>query len=136
VTDKFVFYSKPNTDTPEWVAKGEVQSIKYRSGKVVELSTYIPKKKEEKDWRSIKLTKHLRDVEGHIKIDNINVRFEAKDLKIHKSAITLERSAEIVVMKQAAILNADFVLITKVSHIRAYGDPPVIIMLGEAYRKR
>ena len=135
VTDKFVFYTMPNSDTPDWIARGEVHSIRYRNGEVVDFSTFILANKEENDWRRIKLTKFSKDVEGLTKIDDIDVRFEAKDRKTYRSAIALERGAEIVVMKQASSINADIVFISNIKHIRAYGDPPVIIMNCEAYRK-
>lgn len=135
VSDKFVFYTKPNTDTPDWIDRSEVHSIRYSNGEVVELSNYTPEKEEGKDWRSIKLTKISEDIVGLTKIDNIDVRFEARDRKTYKSAIALERGAEIVIMKQAATMNADIVFVTNINHIRAYGDPPVIIMNCQAYRK-
>ncbi len=135
LSDRFVFYTKSDSDTPDWIDKSEVQSIQYSNGEVVDLSNYVPEKKEEKDWRSIKLTKFPEDVEGLTKVDNIDVRFEARDRKTYKSAIALERGAEIVIMKQAATMNADIVFVSNVNHIRAYGDPPVIIMNCQAYRK-
>lgn len=135
VTDKFVFYTKLGATTPDWIERGEVQSIRYKSGEVVDLGAQGAKVQEEKDWRSVKLTKFSKDVEGLVKVNDIDVRFEAKDRKTYRSAIALQRGAEIVIMKQAAAMNADIVYITKINHIRAYGEPPVIIMNCEAYRK-
>ena len=135
VSDKFVFFTKAGANTPDWIERGEVHSIRYKNGEIVDLKSQVTITQEEKDWRSVKLTKFQKDVEGLVKVDDINVRFEAKDRKTYRSAIALERGAEIVIMKQAAAMNADIVYIHKINHIRAYGEPPVIKMDCEAYRK-
>ncbi|MDD3569307.1 MAG: hypothetical protein PHT92_13000 [Bacteroidales bacterium] len=138
VSDRFVFFIKPNGSSTDWIDRNEVKAIHYKSGEVDKLdkppANAEPAKP--KDWQSIELTRKPNDIEGLTKVDDIEIRLISPSNRNYQSAKALERSAEVSIMKQAASMNADIVLITKVNHIRAYGDPPVIIMTAEAYKKR
>lgn len=136
ISEKYVFFSEPGNMDTDWMDRRKIKTIYYRTGTVEQLNSSEQEIKETKDWQTIVLTKSPQDVNDHIKIDDINVKFESKSRQHYRSAKALERSAEIVIMKQAANMNADVVLITKVSHIRAYGDAPVVNMVGETYRKK
>lgn len=136
ISERYVFFSEPGNMDTDWMDRRKIKTIYYRTGAVEQLNSSEQEIKETKDWQSIDLTKDPKDVDDCIKIDDLNVRFESKSRQHYRSAKALERSAEIIVLKQAANMNADIVLITKVNHIRAYGDPPVISINAEAYRKR
>ncbi len=136
ISEKYVFYSKPGNMDTDWIDRRKVQTIYYRTGGVEQMSSRVTEIRNVKDWREIELTKNASDVEGLIKIDNLDVRLEATSNQHYRSVQALERSAEAVLRRQAALINADIVLITRVNHIRAYGDAPVVSMTGEAYRKK
>jgi hypothetical protein len=136
ISEKYVFYSQPGDMGTDQVDRREVQTIYYRSGGVERMNTRATEIKAVNDWRSIEVTKNSEDVMGYIKIDDIEVRFEAVSRNHFRDAQALERSALTVARKQAALLNAEVVLITKVNHVRGYGEPPTIILTGEAYKTR
>jgi hypothetical protein len=138
VSDRFIFFIKPGGGNTDWIDRKEVKAIHYKSGEIDKLDTpqAAAEPAKPKDWQSIEITRKANDIEGLSKVDDIEIRLISPSNRSYQSAKALERSAEVSIMKQAANMNADIVLITKVNHIRAYGDPPVIIMTAEAYRKR
>lgn len=136
ISEKYVFYSQPGNMDTDWIDRRKVQTIYYRTGGVEQMSSRVTEIRNVKDWREIELTKNASDVDGLIKIDNLDVRLEATSNQHYRSVQALERSAESVLRRQAALINADIVLIIRVNHIRAYGDAPVVNMVGEAYRKK
>lgn len=136
ISDKYVFYSKPGVMDMDWIDRREVQTIYYRTGKIEQMSQKAVEIREVKDWQEIVSTRQSEDVSDLIKIEDIQVRHEASNRHEYYKAKTLEASAEILLKKQAALLNADVILIVNVEHYRAYGDPPVVTMTAETYRKR
>ncbi len=136
ISEKYVFVSQPGSMETDWVDRGKVKSIYYRTGAVEQLSTSPQEMRTVKDWRSVELTREPGETESMIKLEDIDVRFESQTRQHYRSAQALERSAEIMILKQAASLNADIVLINSVNHIRAYGDPPAIAIKATAFRKR
>lgn len=136
ISDKYVFYSQPGNMDVAWIDRREVRTIYYRSGKVEQMAQKAVEIREVKDWQLITLTKEKEDVLDMIKVDDIEVKHEGTTRHHYYKPATLLTSAEIVLKKQAALLDADIVLIMKVEHHRAYGDPPVVTVTGEAYRAR
>ncbi len=136
ISDKYVYISKPGDMDMEWIDRREVQTIYYRSGRVEPMTEKEVTVRQVKDWKDIKTTTKPADVEGMIRVEDLEVRMEASTRHHHTRPSTLESSAEIVLKKNAALLNADIVLITRKDHHRAYGEAPSIYMTGVAYRER
>ncbi|PKP43821.1 MAG: hypothetical protein CVT95_11725 [Bacteroidetes bacterium HGW-Bacteroidetes-12] len=136
ISDKYVFYSQPDNMDVEWIDRREVQTIYYRTGKIEQMTQKAIEIRKVKDWQKIDATRAKEDVDDMIKVEDLQVKHEATNRHEYNKAKTLETSAEIILKKQAALLNADIILIVKVEHHRAYGDPPVVTMTAEAYRKR
>jgi hypothetical protein len=136
ISDKYVFYSQPGKMDIDWIDRREVRTIYYRTGKVEQMAQKVLEIREVKDWQLVSLTKDEEDVLDMIKVDDIEVMYEGTSQHHYYKPATLLTSAEIVLKKQAALLGADMVLIITIEHHRSYGDPPVVTIIGEAYRKR
>lgn len=136
ISDKYVFFSKPGNMDMDWIDRREVQTIYYRTGKIEQMTQKAVEIREVKDWQKVNVTHSKEDVNDMIKIEDLQVKHTASNRHEYYKAKTLEASAEIILKKQAALLNADIILIVKVDHYRAYGDPPVVTMTAEAYRKK
>ncbi len=135
ISDKFVFFSEPEVDNVDWVDKNEVEAILYKDGTKRYLERSTNEKSGVKDWRGVEVTRDAEEVSGMVKIDELEVRREAISRSQFLKNSTLETNAEIAIKKEAAAIRADVVLVIEVLHHRAYGDPPVVVMRGEAYRK-
>ena len=136
VSDKFVFYTKPGSKDMEWIDRRLVKTIFYQNGVVDDLTEKETKEKLPKDWKEVTITKNPEDVAGMVKVSEIVVKHVASTRQHYFKPNTLESSAEIVVRRNAAQKDADFVLVLKVEHHRPYGDPPVVTIIGEAYKKQ
>ncbi|MFO8021182.1 MAG: hypothetical protein R6U65_01855 [Perlabentimonas sp.] len=135
ISDKFVFFSEPEVDNVDWVDKNEVEAILYKDGTKRYLERRSNDKSRVKDWRGVEVTRDAEEVSGMVKIDELEVRREAISRSQFLKNSTLETNAEIAIKKEAAAIRADVVLVIEVLHHRAYGDPPLVVMRGEAYRK-
>ncbi|MFP4555317.1 MAG: hypothetical protein ACLFNU_00475 [Bacteroidales bacterium] len=135
ISDKFVFFSETGVDNVDWVDKDEVEAILYRDGTKRYLEGRSNDGSKAKDWRGVEVTRNADEVSGMVKVGDLEIRREAISRSQFLKTTTLETNAEIAIKKEAALRRADMVLIIEVLHHRAYGDPPVVVMKGEAYRK-
>jgi hypothetical protein len=136
ISEKYVFYSQPGNMKTTEIDRRLVQTIYYRTGKVELMNKKATEIKTIKDWRHVKITKEPMDVEGMIKLDDIEIVYEASSRQQFNNASVLESGAEIRIRKEAGSLNADIVLIKKITHQRAYGEAPSVLVNAEAYRFR
>lgn len=136
VSDKFVFYTKSGSKDMEWIDRRLVKTIYYQNGVVDDLTKKETKEKPPKDWKEVAITKEPEDVANMVKVSEIKVKFVASTREHYFRPYTLESSAEIVARRNAAQKDADIVLVLKVEHHRSYGDPPVVTIIGEAYKKQ
>jgi hypothetical protein len=136
ISEKYVYFSEPREMDMKWIDRREVQTLYYRSGKIEQMTQGEVEIRKVKDWKLVELTKDISKVESMIRIDVVEIRLEASSRHHYYKPETLQSSAEIVLKKNAALLHADIILITRTEHHRAYGDPPSIYMSGVAYRSR
>ncbi len=136
ISEKYVYFSEPGEMDMKWIDRREVQTLYYRSGTVEQMTQGEVQIRKVKDWKLVELTKDPSQVESMIRVDVVEVRLEASSRHHYYKPETLRSSAEIVLKKNAALINADIILITRTEHHRAYGDPPSIYMSGVAYRSR
>jgi hypothetical protein len=136
ISDKYVYFSNPGNMEMQWIDRREVQTIYYRSGRVEQMSKAESEIREVKDWKKVELTYDPTVVQNMIKIDDLEIRIEATTRHHYYKPETLESSAVMVLKKNAALIKADVILVTKKEHHRAYGDAPSIYMAGTAYRER
>ncbi|HPF93599.1 MAG TPA: hypothetical protein PLV65_06670 [Tenuifilaceae bacterium] len=136
VSEKFVFYTKPGSKDMEWIDRRLVKTIHYQNGVVEDLTKKEVEEKAPKDWNEVVLTKNADDIADMVKVGEIEVKHEATTRQHYFKPYTLESSAEILVRRQAAKKDADIALVIKVEHHRPYGDPPVVTIVAEAYKKQ
>ncbi len=136
ISEKFITYNKPgDINDIEYVDRRKVQAIHFRSGRIETMSEKSVEIRKVGSWEDVKLTDKPEDVKGMVEVKNMEVKLVAQTRHHYYKPETLESSAEIIMKKNAALENAEIVLITKRSHHRAYGDPPAVILEGIAYRK-
>lgn len=136
ISEKFITYNKPgDINDIEYVDRRKVQAIHFRSGRIETMSEKTVEIRKIGSWEDVKLTDKPEDVKGMIEVKNMEVKLVAQTRHHYYKPETLENSAEIIMKKNAALENAEIVLITKRAHHRAYGDPPAVILVGIAYRK-
>ena len=136
ISDKFVFFSRPDDANMDWIDREEVEAIYYRTGSVEKMAKIMDEKRETKDWREVRVTREPEHVANMARVEDLEIRYEPTTRNHNYRPKTLENNAEIALQRQAALLKADIILITSVNHHRAYGVPPIVIMQAEAYRKR
>ncbi|MDD3892866.1 MAG: hypothetical protein PHE03_11255 [Bacteroidales bacterium] len=136
VSDKFVFYTKLGGKDMEWIDRRLVKTIYYQNGVVDDLTKKETIEKSPRDWKEVTITKKPEDIAGMVKVSDISIKHVASTRQHYFKSNTLESSAEIVARRNAAQKDADFVLVLKVEHHRPYGDPPVVTIIGEAYKKQ
>ena len=136
VSDKFVFYTKSGGKDMEWIDRRLVKTIYYQNGVVDDLTKKETIEKSPRDWKEVTITKNPEDIAGMVKVSDISIKHVASTRQHYFKSNTLESSAEIVARRNAAQKDADFVLVLKVEHHRPYGDPPVVTIIGEAYKKQ
>jgi hypothetical protein len=136
ISEKFITYNKPgDINDIEYVDRRKVQAIHFRSGRIETMSEKVVEIRKIGSWDEVKLTDKPEDVKGMVEVRNMEVKLVAQTRHHYYKPETLESSAEIIMKKNAALENAEIVLITKRAHHRAYGDPPSVILVGIAYRK-
>lgn len=127
-----LYYSFPQEMSTMQMDKRQVRKVYYKSGKVETLSHTDEKIPDVGDYRKVKVTRDKKDVEGFIEVG----RFEAKAEGSRRRMSTLkslERSAEIILRRKAALLNAHIVLIVDQQTSMAFGEIPSTILYGVAY---
>ncbi len=136
ISEKFITFNLPNDkDAIDYVDRRKVHAVHFRSGRIEVMSDKATEVRKVKEWDEVKVTYSSEEVKGMLEIKKVDIRLNAQSREHYYKQSTLEASAEIILKKKAALENADFILIIKKQHYRAYGDPPSIYMQGIAYRK-
>jgi len=127
-----LFYSLPGETKVYKMDQRLVHKIEYKSGKVEVLNEKPTEIREVGDYRKIKVTYDPVDVEGLIEIAEIEARADGNESG-NSTPKSLERSAIIILRRQAANINSDVILITdKKTHV-AFGEIPFMILYAKAY---
>ena len=130
-----IYYSLPGETKVNKMDQRLVHKIEYRSGKIEILNETAPDVREVGDYRKVKVTKELDDVEGLIEVAKLEAVAEGSD-RGYSTTKSLERTATIVLRKKAALVNADIVLITDKRTNVAFGEIPSVTLYGTAYSYR
>jgi len=131
-TIKDICYTDPGEMDMYKIDRRKVQKIIYKKGMVEIINTIEKDIPDSKDWRNILVTENPGEVEDYTKVGK--VKAESGNYKEGIENDALERSAIIIIKKRAAKLDADIILITDKNIYRGYGEPPVMIMKGIAYK--
>lgn len=134
ISEKFVFYTQLGSSEMEWVDRRLVKQVKYKNGEIDKLEKKATPKAKQADWKTVTVTRNPEDVANMRKVGDIKVKHKALTREHYYKPYTLESSAEILVRRDAAQINADVALVLKVEHHRPYGDPPTVTIFAEAYR--
>ncbi len=129
---KYISYTDPGKMEMYDIDRRKVYKIIYKSGLVEFINTVEKKIPYNKDWKYILITESEDEINGYTKMGK--VKGSSSNSKIEATNEELERSAVIMLKKQAAKLEADIVLITNRSYYRAYGEIPSAILKGIAYK--
>lgn len=133
IDESSVYFSFPGETNLHKLKRTEVTRVKYKSGEMEDVEDYVSKEREVKDYRKIRYTWEPEDVEGMIEVGEVEAKAEGNNRGI-STAKSLERSAIIVLKRKAALLDADYVLITdKHVHV-AFGEIPSTTLKGKAYK--
>ncbi|MBN2520653.1 MAG: hypothetical protein JXB17_09130 [Bacteroidales bacterium] len=129
---KYISYTYPGKMEMFDIDRRKVYKIIYKSGLVEIINTFEKEIPDSKDWKYILITESEDEINGYTKMGK--VKGVSSNSKIEATNEELERSAVIMLKKQAAKLEADIVLITNRSYYRAYGEIPSTILKGIAYK--
>lgn len=133
---KFIYYSRPGESTMVQIDRRLVNVVYYRSGRKEVITPKAVDIPQNSEWEKIKVSENPKDVgPTMIEIDVVEVVVEASTREQYVKPQTLENSAFIILKKKAAMLNGEFVLITKKSHSRPYGEAPSLRIEAMVYRK-
>jgi len=127
-----LFYTFPKDPDILQMDKRLVKKVYYKSGKIETLSQADEEIPEVGDYRKVKVTRDRKDVEKFVEVG----RFEAKaegSRRRNTSLRSLERSAEIILRRKAALLNAHIVLVVDQQASMAFGEVPSTTLTGVAY---
>jgi hypothetical protein len=127
-----LFYTFPQEQDLMEMDKRLAKKVYYKSGKIESLSRADEEIPEVGDYRKVKITRDKKDVENFIEVG----RFEAKaegSRRRNTSLRSLERSAEIILRRKAALLNAHIVLVVDQQSSMAFGEVPSTTLTGVAY---
>ena len=130
-----LYYSLPGDTKVNKMDQRLVHKIEYKTGKVEVLNETAPDVREVGDYRKIKVTNNLRDVEGLIEVARLEAKAEGSD-RGYSTPKSLERTAIIVLRRKAALVNANIVLITVKKTNVAFGEIPSVTLYGTAYSYR
>lgn len=130
-----LYYSLPGDSRVNKMDQRLVHKIEYKSGEVEILNEMAPAVREVGDYRKVKVTENIDDVEGLIEVAKLEAKSEGSD-KGYSTPKSLERTAIIVLRRKAALVNADIVLITEKKSNVAFGEIPAITLYGIAYSYR
>lgn len=127
-----LYYSTPGETKVNKIDQRLVHKIIYSSGKIEILNENAPDVRDVGDYRKVKVTKDPGDVEGLVEVAKLEAVAEGSD-RGYSTPKSLERTATIVLRKKAALVNADFVLITDKKVNVAFGEIPSVTLQGTAY---
>ncbi|HAN17079.1 MAG: hypothetical protein A2X13_05325 [Bacteroidetes bacterium GWC2_33_15] len=127
-----LYYSLPGETKVNKMDQRLVHKIVYKSGKVEILNEKPTEIRNIGDYRKVKVTYEPKDVEGLIEITELEARVDGNE-KGNSTLKSLERSAIIVLRRQAANVNSDIILITDKKTQVAFGEIPFIILYAKAY---
>jgi len=130
-----LYYSLPGDTKVNKMDQRLVHKIEYKTGKVEVLNETAPDVREVGDYRKVKVTNNLRDVEGLIEVARLEAKAEGSD-RGYSTPKSLERTAIIVLRRKAALVNANIVLITVKKTNVAFGEIPSVTLYGTAYSYR
>jgi hypothetical protein len=130
-----LYYSLPGETKVNQMDQRLVYKIEYKSGKTEIINEEPQKVRNINDYRKVKVTYNLDDVDGMVEVAKLEAKAEGSD-RGYSTAKTLERTAIIILRRKAALVNAEMVLITdKKVHV-AFGEIPFTILYGTAYTYR
>jgi hypothetical protein len=114
------------------ISRNDVNMIVYKNG-TREIFSNFPKQKNVKDWHNVKITSDPLEVLGFEKIETI-IADASSSLNSSLTSKDLENIALVKIRKKAALLYADFVLITDRQFTKGYGEVPTFTIKGVAYK--
>lgn len=134
VSDKFVFYNLEGSEEMKWIDKSLISSAIYQDGSAVDLEATTDNTAKKIDWRMVKVTREPDDVAKLVKVSDISVKYKANFKERMYNNNTLETAVEVMAKREAAEQGATVVLVLKIEHHKAYGDPPTVSMQAESYK--
>lgn len=134
VTQDSIFYTDVESGLKQRIGRGDIEKIKYEKMNKPEYEevTENENKKEERDWRKVKVISSEKYVIDMVELEEIEASVEGSGRRYEKPAM-LKRRAIVVLRKKAAALNADCVLIINESISAAFGEIPSAKITGVAY---
>ncbi|NOQ26837.1 MAG: hypothetical protein GQ564_15865 [Bacteroidales bacterium] len=130
-----LYYTLPGEKKVNKIDQRLFHKIVYKTGRVEILNEKASDVRKVGDYRNVKVTEDLDDVEGLVEVAKIEAKVEGNE-RGYSTPKTLKRSATIVLRKKAALVNADIVLITGKRSNAAFGEIPSLTLLGIAYSYR
>ncbi len=127
-----IFYTFPQEQDLQQMDKRLAKKIYYKSGKIETMSQADEEIPEVGDYRKVKVTRDKKDVERFIEVGRFDAKAEGSRRR-NTSLKSLERSAEIILRRKAALLNAHIVLVVDQQSSMAFGEVPSTTLTGVAY---
>ncbi|HUW07990.1 MAG TPA: hypothetical protein VMW01_17260 [Williamwhitmania sp.] len=134
-TLKNLYYSFPGETKMVEVDRREVNKIIYKSGRVDIISTREVEIPDIPGWRDVKVVHKPEQVADMNELGEVEA-YAIGERDTYATPKWLERSATITLQKKAALLGAQYVLITNRVVRTPYGDPASISLTGKAYKRK
>ncbi|MGM0550541.1 MAG: hypothetical protein ACQESW_05635 [Bacteroidota bacterium] len=127
-----LYYTFPKHQEILEMDKRLVKKVYYKSGKIETLSQADEDIPDVGDYRKVKVTRDKKDVEKFLEVGRFDAKAEGSRRR-NTSLRSLERSAEIILRRKAALLNAHIVLVIDQQSSMAFGEVPSTTLTGVAY---
>lgn len=127
-----LYYTFPKHQEILEMDKRLVKKVYYKSGKIEILSQADEDIPDVGDYRKVKVTRDKKDVEKFLEVGRFDAKAEGSRRR-NTSLRSLERSAEIILRRKAALLNAHIVLVIDQQSSMAFGEVPSTTLTGVAY---
>lgn len=127
-----LYYTFPKHQEILEMDKRLVKKVYYKSGKIETLSQADEEIPDVGDYRKVKVTRDKKDVEKFLEVGRFDAKAEGSRRR-NTSLRSLERSAEIILRRKAALLNAHIVLVIDQQSSMAFGEVPSTTLTGVAY---